>query len=52
MVLMLPFLTGALAAWCGFQGKRSACFMLWVATLAVLAAGASRHMHGVPSLAL
>lgn len=46
MLMMLPFLSGALAVWFGILGKRRPCFALWLVTLAVFAVGAHRYMTG------
>ncbi|GAB1575456.1 hypothetical protein BPNSA17_02890 [Bordetella petrii] len=44
MIMMLPFLTSALAVLYGMLGKRRPCFTLWLATLLVFAAGARLHL--------
>jgi hypothetical protein len=52
MVMVLPFLIGALAVCYGILGRRSACFMLWVVTLAISAAWAYTRLPGPPPLVL
>lgn len=52
MLMMLPFLSGALAVWFGILGKRRPCFALWLVTLAVFAVGAHRYMTGPVPLPL
>lgn len=44
MIMMLPFLTSALAVWYGMLGKRRPCFTLWLATLLIFVAGAGPHL--------
>jgi len=44
MIMMLPFLTSALAVWYGMLGKRRPCFTLWLATLLIFVAGARLHL--------
>lgn len=52
MLMMLPFLSGALAVWFGILGKRRPCFALWLVTLSVFAVGAHRYMTGPVPLPL
>lgn len=52
MVMVLPFLTGALAVCYGILGKRPACFILWVLTLGMSVAWAYSHLEGSLPLAL
>jgi len=44
MIMMLPFLTSALAVWYGMLGKRRPCFTLWLATLLIFMAGARLYL--------
>src|SRR5690606_27069351 len=44
MIMILPFLTCALAVWYGMLGKRRPCFTLWLATLLIFVAGAGPHL--------
>ncbi|MCD0505910.1 DUF5993 family protein [Bordetella petrii] len=44
MIMMLPFLTSAMAVWYAMLGKRRPCFTLWLATLAIFVAGARLHL--------
>jgi hypothetical protein len=44
MIMMLPFLTGALAAWFGMRGQRRLCIWAWLATLVIYTAWCKFHM--------
>lgn len=52
MIMMLPFLTGMLAAWFGLKGHRPACISLWLLTLAIFAAWCKFHMTDPMGLSL
>ncbi|WP_370523839.1 DUF5993 family protein [Neopusillimonas aestuarii] len=44
MIMVLPFLTGAIAAWLGVMGKRRACLWAWFITFVIFIAWCQYHM--------
>jgi len=52
MVMMLPFLTAAIALWLGLTGRRSPCLWLWLLTSIIFAAWCYQHMTGTLSISL
>jgi len=46
MAMMLPFFTGAAAAWYALRGRRQASLWAWTLTLLALAAYAARQVAG------
>ncbi|OWT66217.1 DUF5993 family protein [Candidimonas nitroreducens] len=52
IVMMLPFLTAAIALWLGLTGRRSPCLWLWLLTSIIFAAWCYQHMTGTLSISL
>jgi len=52
MVMMLPFLTGAIAVWYALRGRRHASLWAWTLTLLVFAAWCRFHMTDPLGLSL
>ena len=52
MIMMLPFLTGLLAAFCGVRGQRRLCISLWLLTVLIFAAWCDFHMTDPLGLSL
>lgn len=52
MVMMLPFLTAAIALWLALMGKRGACLWLWLLTLIIFAVWCHQHMTGTLPISL
>jgi hypothetical protein len=52
MIMVLPFVTGAIAAWLGMRGKRSACLFAWFITFVIFIAWCAYHMTDPLTLSL
>lgn len=52
MVMMLPFLTGAMSVWFGMRGRRQACLWFWLFTIVIFAAWCRFHMTDPLALSL
>jgi hypothetical protein len=52
MVMMLPFLTAAIALWLGLTGRRNPCLWLWLLTLIIFAVWCRQHMTSTLPISL